>query len=140
MPERLQSYKELQAYDPQELGPSPLMLKAATKLDTLPLQQVKDAGIWRDRSTYFLNIAYPSMQAMNEVSAAQVTSSSPNTNGRTVALYTHVPFCTAECYYCHYYKKFGQSEDHVDEYLDGIEQELDAQEKRFGGLKRLLFM
>ncbi len=135
MPERFQGYQDLQAYAPQEIGPSPLMLKAAAKLQTLPLQQVKDAGIWRDRSTYFLNIAYPSMQAMNEVSATQVTSASPNTNGRTVALYTHVPFCTAECYYCHYYKQFGKSKDHVDEYLDGVERELDAQEKRFGGLQ-----
>lgn len=134
MTERFFSYQNLQLSD-RETVLSPLVLRAAAKLQTLPLQQIKDAGIWRDRSTYFLNIAYPSMQAMNDVSAAEVISSNSKTNGNTVALYTHVPFCTAECYYCHYYKKFGQSQDHIDEYLDGIESELEAQERRFGGLK-----
>lgn len=135
MVERIQDYSDLLVQAPQEIIGSPLILRAAEKLQTLPLQQIQDAGIWRDRSTYFLNIAYPSMQAMQEVSAAQVISSNKKTDDHTVALYTHVPFCTAECYYCHYYKKFGQSEDHVDKYLDGVEQELSLQEKRFGELR-----
>ncbi len=135
MSERLQGYQDIQNYASQEIASSSLVLRAKNKLQSLPLQQIKEAGIRRDRSTYFLNIAYPSMQAMNDVTAAEVVSSNTKTKGNTVALYTHVPFCTAECYYCHYYKKFDQSQGHIDEYLDGIERELEIQERRFGGLK-----
>lgn len=134
MAERIQDYQDLQVQANQDKAVSLLMLKAAEKLESLPLQQTKEAGIWRDRSTYFLNIAYPSMQAMAEVNSEQTTSSNAKT-GKTVALYAHVPFCTAECYYCHYYKQFAKSSDTVDGYLEGIEQELDMHEKRFGGLQ-----
>lgn len=112
-----------------------LVLKAAERLQALPLQQVKDAGIWRDRSTYFLNIAYPSMQAMREVGAQEVTSATSGKDGRSVALYIHVPFCTAECYYCHYYKQFARSSKSVDRFLDGVDQELEMHKKRFGGIE-----
>ncbi|MBI3109885.1 coproporphyrinogen III oxidase family protein [Candidatus Daviesbacteria bacterium] len=112
-----------------------LVLKAAESIQTLSLQRVKDAGIWRDRSTYFLNIAYPSLQAMREVSAQEVTSASSSKDGRSLALYIHIPFCTAECYYCHYYKQFAQSSKSVDRFLDGIDQELEMHKKRFGGLE-----
>lgn len=114
---------------------SALTLRASKKLDSLPLRQVYEAGIWRNRSNYFLNIAYPSMQAMESVDPAEVTRASAENNGRTVSLYIHVPFCTAECYYCHYYKQFGKSADQVDSYLVAVDQELDLQEKRFGGLE-----
>ena len=135
MVDRFRSYDDLTALTIKENAPSPLTRKAAAKLQELPLQQIKDAGIWRDRSKYFLNIAYPSMQAMREVSADDVASTDREKSGPIVALYTHVPFCTAECYYCHYYKQFAQSPVQVDTYLAGIEQELAAQENRFGGLE-----
>lgn len=134
MAKRIQNYQDLQVQAHQDIAVSSLMLKAAARVEALPLQQIRQAGIWRDRSTYFLNIAYPSMQAMAKVKPEQVTSCDAKT-GRTVALYVHVPFCTAECFYCHYYKEFAKSPDYVDGYLEAIEQELDMQEKRFGSLQ-----
>ncbi|MCR4263128.1 MAG: coproporphyrinogen III oxidase family protein, partial [Candidatus Roizmanbacteria bacterium] len=82
-----------------------------------------------------LNIAYTSMQAMEPVDGSEIAASSDKSDGKTVALYAHVPFCTAECYYCHYYKQFRKSKSEVDAYLDSLEDELSLHEKRFGGLE-----
>jgi len=88
----------------------------------------------RDRGGYFLNIAYPSMQAMETVIEEQIYPETDNgvddskSEGRNVALYVHVPFCSAECYYCHYYKEFKKPEDKVDSFLDGVESELETHE------------
>jgi oxygen-independent coproporphyrinogen-3 oxidase len=132
--QRTKLYSDLQEAS-RNKPPSPLMLKAATVLQTLPLDTLREAGIQRERDRYLLNIAYPSMQAMSEVTADQVVSADKPATGRTMATYIHVPFCTAECYYCSYYHLFAQSEDAVDKYLDGIEQETAGQERRFGGLE-----
>lgn len=114
------------------MSSSSLATKAARKLASLPLKQLKEAGIWRDRSSYFLNIAYPSMQAMEKISCADVYPYEVNDcDQKTVALYIHIPFCTSECYYCHYYKQFGRSPEQVDKYLDAIEQELIIHKERF---------
>ena len=75
------------------------------------------------------------MQAMEEVNSEEVAPESKDSNGKTVALYVHVPFCVAECYYCHYYKQFKQSSASVDEYLEAIDQELNSYKERFGGLE-----
>jgi len=116
-------------------APSELAQRAQAKLDTLPLNMLQEAGISRDRSTYFLNIAYPSMQAMPEANPSQVLRETETRNGQCVALYMHVPFCTAECYYCHYYKLFRKPPEVVDSYLDTVRQELQMQSQRFGGLE-----
>lgn len=100
----------------------------------MPLEEAAAAGYVRDRGGYFLNIAYPSMQAMEAVQEADVfpetddVESDSKNEGRDVALYVHVPFCSAECYYCHYYKEFKKPEDRVDDYLDGVEAELETYE------------
>jgi oxygen-independent coproporphyrinogen-3 oxidase len=132
--QRTQFYRDLQTSS-RELPFSPLMLKADASLHALPLEVLSEAGIQRKRDRYLLNISYPSMQAMHEVTAAQVTSSDKPATGKIVAAYIHVPFCTAECHYCPYYKVFGKSEEEVDQYLDGIDQELAGQERRFGRLE-----
>lgn len=103
---------------------SALVRKSAERLSQIALDKLQSAGIWRDRSCYFLNIAYPSLQAMGLIDANTIYTSSFQSNSRNVALYIHIPFCTAECYYCHYYKKFAQSVDQVDKYLDSIGREL----------------
>lgn len=106
-----------------ELYDSSLLRRALDILDSLPLERIKSGGIWRDRGYYFLNIAYPSMQAMKSIDAEAVHTSSRR-HGRRIALYVHIPFCTAECYYCHYYKRFAQSSTQVDAYIDTVEREL----------------
>lgn len=113
---------------------SPLIESAKNALVQLPLTRMRESGIWRDRSTYFLNISYPSLQAMNEVPAATILNETSSQSGKTVALYVHVPFCKAECYYCHYYKQFGKSEEDVDAFLSALTQELTMQERQYGGL------
>lgn len=92
-------------------------------LEGLPIARIKEAGFTRERSKYFLNIAYPSMQAMQEVSA-QTVHPEPDESEKKVAVYVHVPFCTAECYYCHYYKLFRKSEAEVERFLDALVAEL----------------
>lgn len=108
----------------QNRDASRLVLKATEQLTTVDFSKLQNSGIWRERSSYFLNIAYPSLQVMGLISPSQVYPSSPREKGRRVALYVHIPFCTAECYYCHYYKKFAQSHAQVDDYLKAIEKEL----------------
>lgn len=115
-------------------GLSELATTARSALSGLPLDAARAAGIWRDRSHYFLNISYPSLQAMQPIEPAIVTGQRTST-GKRVALYVHIPFCTAECYYCHYYKLFAQSKETVGAYVDGVLQELDLHVRRFGGLQ-----
>ena len=120
----------------REAYTSSLVKRAQERLATLPLDEAAAAGFIRDRGKYFLNIAYPSMQAMPEVHQHDVyPAEHMSPDGRDVALYVHVPFCTAECYYCHYYKEFRQSGDRVDAYLDGVEVELAQHRKRLGPIR-----
>lgn len=111
---------------------SPLARNTLEKLDNIQLDTLKRAGIWRDRGSYFLNISYPSMQAMEVVHPEQIQFLQPHQKEKRVALYIHIPFCTAECYYCHYYKKFKQSSEYVDEYLRAVAKEIELYKKRFG--------
>ncbi|EKD85676.1 MAG: hypothetical protein ACD_37C00659G0005 [uncultured bacterium] len=123
---------------------SALVSQARARLAALPLEALRDAGIFRDRS-YFLNISYPSMQTMPEVAAEQVLpelveegeegNDEPTADGSKSAVYIHVPFCTAECYYCHYYKKFREGSDAVEQYMDSALQELSMQAERRGGIE-----
>lgn len=115
-------------------GLSPLALRSLERLSITHLERLKHAGIWRDRKYYFLNISYPSMQAMNPVDPERVIPHHIKTSGKHVAVYIHIPFCTAECYYCHYYKKFGQPPAVVDSYLGSVLRELSMYAERFGGL------
>lgn len=115
---------------------SALVSQARAKLATLPLDALRDAGIDRNRSGYFLNIAYPSMQAMPEISAEQVLGDpKEGADGSSTAVYVHVPFCTAECYYCHYYKRFRESSDSVEQYMESALDELTMQAERMGGIE-----
>jgi oxygen-independent coproporphyrinogen III oxidase len=115
--------------------------RVTQKLQTLPFHTVRQEGIWRDRSTYFLNISYPSMQAMKEIDPNEVFASETygqlhvSNGAKEVALYVHIPFCTAECYYCHYYKQFGKSSHQVNTYVSSISDELAMYAARFGGLR-----
>lgn len=115
-------------------GLSSLALRSLEKLNTSQLERIKNDGIWRDRKSYFLNISYPSMQAMPSVEQKIVMPPQITKTGKQLAVYIHIPFCTAECYYCHYYKKFGQSSAVVDVYINGVLQELSMYERHFGGL------
>lgn len=113
-----------------------LSSRAAEKLQSLPLAEAAEAGFVRDRNKYFLNIAYPSMQAMDSATEDDVyPTDASQSDGRDVALYVHVPFCTAECYYCHYYKEFHKPEEKVDAFIDGVSEELSLRRQRLGPLR-----
>lgn len=121
-----------------EAQESSLPHSAFEALAQLELSKIRNAGIWRHRDTYFLNIAYPSLQAMGEVNELTVYDASHeriNESPRRVGLYVHIPYCTAECYYCHYYKVFGASEEEVSSYIDTVDQELAQHERREGAIE-----
>jgi len=113
---------------------SPLIIQSLKQLESVPLQRIRAAGIWRDRNNYFLNISYPSLQAMQVVNPKAVLSTGSPPGPNSVALYIHIPFCTAECHYCHYYKIFAQPSSVVDIYLDMLIRELSLYADYFDGL------
>ena len=117
------------------LEASPFVQGVKEKLKALPLKQVQQKGIWRKRDGYYLNISYPSMQAMEPIKAGQVFTKVDKREGKDVALYIHVPFCTAECYYCHYYKEFGKSSQQVDTYISSVLKELRLYQEHFAGIR-----
>jgi oxygen-independent coproporphyrinogen-3 oxidase len=121
---------------PREIFRSELVARAQERLATLPLAEAAVAGFVRDRENYFLNIAYPSVQAMDEKDEGDIYPMDQNEDiGRDVALYVHVPFCAAGCYYCHYFKDFKQSTERVEEFLDGVEGELELHSDRLGPIR-----
>jgi oxygen-independent coproporphyrinogen-3 oxidase len=71
---------------------------------------------------------------MTAVAAERIIAPRNQAAGKQVALYIHIPFCAAECYYCHYYKRFAQPSTKVDAYIDALLRELAMYERRFGGL------
>jgi oxygen-independent coproporphyrinogen-3 oxidase len=113
---------------------SPLAKNALEKLSNVKLDSLKQAGIWRNRGSYFLNISYPSMQVMEVLPPEQIHLLLTQKQKKHVALYIHIPFCIAECYYCHYYKKFNQSNDNVDVYLIAVAKEMELYKKKFGSI------
>jgi oxygen-independent coproporphyrinogen-3 oxidase len=126
--------QEFRGYD---LSPSsPLIQRAREKLASLPMNELQAAGIRRDRGSYFLNIAYPSMQAMPEITPEQVyPPESQSKDGKKMAVYVHIPFCTAECYYCHYFKEFRRPDTEVQSYLNAALEEMRLHADHFGGIK-----
>jgi oxygen-independent coproporphyrinogen III oxidase len=101
---------------------------------SLPEQALRKHGLWRDRNKYFLNIAYPSMQAMHRLDPKVVQSRyGTHLGSRPISLYVHVPFCSGLCSYCHYYKIIGKT-NLVDSYLTAIASELSHYKALSGGL------
>lgn len=113
---------------------SQLIENARAIYGKLPVRDIYSAGIGRSRDAYFLNIAYPSLQAMDTLAPQAVINRIP-TATRKVALYLHIPFCTRLCYYCHYYKVFGAPQELVDTYLAALNRELEMYAAAFGRLK-----
>ena len=113
---------------------SQLIKKAHGIQRQLPIQEVYGAGIGRSRDAYFLNIAYPSLQAMDVLQPQTITDAIP-TIGHKVALYIHIPFCTRLCYYCHYYKVFGAGQGLVESYLSALFKEIELYADIFGRLE-----
>jgi oxygen-independent coproporphyrinogen III oxidase len=103
---------------------STIKAEATSALGEIPLRSLREHGLLRDRNAYFLNISYPSMQAMNEIDPRRIEEKyKANGEKRSVALYIHIPFCSGLCYYCHYYKVIGRHQM-VDPYLAAISAEL----------------
>lgn len=114
---------------------SPIVIRTKEKLKSLPLDLLYQKGINRKREDYFLNISYPSLQAMKLVQPDKIYPANQSKGERKVALYTHVPFCKGECHYCHYYKVFGKKSNEVDEYIDAVAQELFQHRRNLGGIE-----
>jgi oxygen-independent coproporphyrinogen III oxidase len=118
-------------------GPDTQSLKEAvgTFRRSLPEESLRKHGLWRDRNKYFLNIAYPSMQAMSRLDAQIVETRFRGHLGvRPISLYVHVPFCSGLCSYCHYYKIIGRA-NLVDSYLSAIANELSHYKAVSSGLR-----
>lgn len=116
------------------MNESALVEAARSRLEAIDFEMLAEAGFRRDRSRYFLNIAYPSMQAMRPVDAPTIyPPEQPDpTAERAVALYVHVPFCTSNCSYCHYYKEFDKPEYKVDQFIDAVGAELAMHRRSLG--------
>ncbi len=92
----------------------------------------------RGRQEYFLNISYPSLQVMQPINPASIFDITENSDGykkREVAIYVHIPFCTANCHYCHYFKTFNKPESYVTSYLDSLGQEIAIYSETLGNLR-----
>ncbi|MBI1888403.1 MAG: coproporphyrinogen III oxidase family protein [Candidatus Spechtbacteria bacterium] len=113
---------------------SALIEKARGIQRKLPIQEIKKFGIERRRDDYFLNIAYPSLQAMDSIEPEVIVHTIPSVGNR-IALYLHIPFCTRLCYYCHYYKVFNAAQALVEAYLTALMKEITFYSQAFGGLK-----
>jgi oxygen-independent coproporphyrinogen-3 oxidase len=113
-----------------------LATRAVEHLESLPVAASRAAGYWRTRDNYFLNITYPSLQILGTI-APETTAQAikVGTAGRRVALYVHVPFCTAACFYCHYYKVFHPSQDTVEDTVSALAAELQMYRKLCGHLR-----
>lgn len=115
-----------------------LQQRALNICDDLDLAALVKENFKRDRREYFLNISYPSLQAMQPIESGSIFNAAEKpepSKVREVAVYVHIPFCTANCHYCHYFKTFNKSEAYVNTYLDSLEREVSMYAKMLGNLQ-----
>jgi len=107
---------------PESLIERSELIKSKIDLDAL-----KNAGVIRDKNRYFLNVSYPSLQAMKPITIESVFSNNKlySNTEKAVTLYVHIPFCRANCSYCHYYKIFNPDENIVNPYLEALGKEIE---------------
>lgn len=113
-----------------------LLGKARDIAEKLQANNLKKINIWREQEKYFLNISYPSLQAMGTVSQQDIQEIiQVPFKSESLALYVHLPFCQALCSYCHYYKIFKASSDVVRNYIDSIIVEISLRKWQFQNSK-----
>jgi oxygen-independent coproporphyrinogen-3 oxidase len=88
------------------------------------LEAAYSHGYGRFRENYYLNITYPSLQVMPPIDSTEVTRHLIRPEATPVAIYIHIPFCSARCTYCHYYTLFKQPNEVVSAVLEAIAAEL----------------
>lgn len=111
-----------------------LIRRATERLSEIPLDAITAAGLDRKQATYFLNISYPSLQAMDSLTGEEplFLEDGAAKHLRPAAIYIHIPFCTALCHYCHYYKLYGSSAEVVDSYLESLAEEMRLLARHYG--------
>ncbi len=122
---------------------SELIRKARGLASRIDVNGLAQNGIKRDRTKYFLNIVYPSFQAMSPMGAEEVYGRNYAVETLVpekplkVALYVHIPFCTGKCFYCHYYTLALQQERTVSAYLEALPKEMALYKRLLGGGEKI---
>lgn len=66
-------------------------------------------------------VTFPEMDFSSFISEKEIFKSN---NGKELALYFHIPFCTGKCTYCQYISFPNKSESKTDEYLEALLKEI----------------
>jgi len=110
-------------------APTPLMKKAASVVDSLPLSNLNNYGFRKDPLKYSFVFQYPPSSALVPIDANTIWSRTPSgiyrNTRRKMGLYIHIPYCTGTCLYC-YFSRYPQQQApvKVSEYIDLIKNEI----------------
>ena len=103
---------------------SELLDRARTIYESLPIADLKAAGIW-PAPDYELVFNYPPYYCLDPVDSRIVFPEHERVlpGPRPVAIYVHIPFCQSICAYCHYARRAGWTTMDIDLYLSTLRKE-----------------
>ncbi len=102
---------------------SELLDKARVIYESLPIADLKAAGIW-PASDYELVFNYPPYQTLDLISPETIYPKTAPIKPRKIAVYLHFPFCQSICAYCHYLRKIKTSYWETRGYLGTLKLEV----------------
>ena len=108
---------------------SALMEGAASILDKLPMDNLRENGFYKNALEYSYVFQYPPPATLDSIEAEKIWYCTPpaiqTTKCRKIGLYIHIPYCTGTCTYC-YFSRYSQYEAPVpeSEYIELLKQEL----------------
>lgn len=110
---------------------------ARNSLKALNLSSLDSKGLGRWDEEYYLVGLYHPLRAMPPISTRQLAVSSVlrSRSDQQADIYIHVPFCHANCSFCHFYKEIipRHGENHLERlYFAGVLAEIASYEKLFG--------
>lgn len=106
-----------------------LMERAASILDKLPMDTLRENGFYKNTFEYSYVFQYPPPTTLDSIEAEKIWSRTPPaiqmTKCRKIGLYIHIPYCTGTCTYC-YFSRHSQYEAPVSEseYIELLKREL----------------
>ncbi len=95
-------------------------------MELLDLAFLKEKGIEKDPFGHDFVYRFPESKNMPSLDSRELGEAIAGWGKKSLAFYFHIPFCSKECNFCHYYKESKFSRDGIEKYLVALKGEIAA--------------